>query len=77
MFWSPRTTPLSATRKQRSETQKKIGRRKNRAERIGYFIAKVESFIEPDYGIEVAETPISEIEDDPSEIESKTPRRPA
>jgi hypothetical protein len=76
MFWSPRTSPLSATRKQRSETQKNWAAQEP-AERIGYFIAKVESFIEPDYGIEVAETPISEIEDDPSEIESKTPRRPA
>jgi hypothetical protein len=72
----PEDHPAFRNKKAAIRNAKKNWAAQEPAERIGYFIAKVESFIEPDYGIEVAETPISEIVE-PSEIESKTPRRPA
>jgi hypothetical protein len=64
----PEDHPAFRNKKAAIRNAKKNWAAQQPAERIGYFIAKVESFIEPDYGIKVIETPISEVEE-PSEIE--------
>jgi hypothetical protein len=60
----PEDHPAFRNKKAAIRDAKKRWAAQEPAERIGHFIAKVESYLEPDYEIKFTDTPISQMEED-------------